>query len=140
MSELSFEDLAMYIFSNPPKGPLSIQIQLTEADPEYVFQLLLNTLLEGLYILYGNIFDFTVMNDFVFDLLNSYMNSFGFEIEKSNSHNNKPYCKLGRIYGVDKKPYKFLITKEHFQNQQQRHYLHDFYIDTGEFLLNFRNI
>jgi len=135
--EATPEHIAKFVFYDEPKVARSINLQLEEGDNEYVFQLILNVLLEGLYIKYGSEFDINQLNDDILHKLNEYMKSIGFSLKRHANKQGHCYCKIVRINL--EKPYMFVVDKHQKQKNDfiERKNLTDYYIDLGNSQLNF---
>lgn len=126
--------IAEKIFSVEPKEPKTIRLGLEEADHEYVFELMLNILLEGIFVKYGEGFKPEYLTVEVLSTLNEYMKSMGFIVNKHFDKGGHAYCNFNienpRIFSIDKHQLR--------KNQIiERNKLTDYYIDLGEFQLNF---
>lgn len=129
------QQIAQAIFSNNPKEPNTIKLGLDESDNEYVFELMLNILLEGIYVKFGTNFNIKSLTIEVITLLNEYMKSMGFTISNHQDKEGHCYCKLDR----SRDRYGFSIDKHQLRKNEfiERKKLTDYYINIGESQLNF---
>lgn len=130
--ETQIEDIAKYIFTLEPKNPNSIQLLSDEVDNEYIFEMLLNLLLEGLYILYGNTFNISDLNENILMKLNTYFHSIGFSIQAFSDKKEDCFCHV--IKTDFEKPFIFVLN---FNNKTYNN-LSDYYVDLGDTQLNFK--
>lgn len=100
-NEFTPEKLAEQIFSKKPKPKKSCQLILDQVDDEYVFELLLKILSNGINVLYGNEANISniVESPEIKIILNEYFESMGFKLlidimdnnlDKDNTH----YCEI----------------------------------------------
>lgn len=136
MEELSVSKIAEFIFVNDPKPKHSIQLISDEADSEYIFELLLNILLEGLYVLYGPDFDINNISFGIFLKLNQYLNSIGFKINKYDNKKNMSYCTIKKTNDKHK-PYIFVINIEYINNLNINEKLDYYLINIGTYQISF---
>lgn len=132
-------DIAEYIFSKEPTLPGTIQLGMDETDHEYVFQTLLNILLEGLYVLFGSDFTMTDLTPELLQLLNQYMKSMGFIVNKHLDKEGHCYCDIAqKETGLDKR-YVFLVNKHQLRKNQIiiRKNLTEYYVNIGQCQLHF---
>lgn len=130
--ESSVEDIAKFVFSTEPKQENTIKLIPDEADLEYIFEMILNLLLEGLYILYGSNFDIQQLNTEIISRLNEYMKSMGFIMEYHTTKGGHCYCDLKKLMD-DGKPYVFFIDRHQKRKNEfiERKKLTDYYVNLG---------
>lgn len=136
------EELAQALFSKPPQAARSCQLLLDNVDNEYVFELLLNILLEGVDVLYGKESDITDVNDKIYFELKEYFQSLGFNLTLyteergedvktiffTDLSNDNYYCQ------VKKNDYP-----EYFVQYTLRHNGHEKYKKKYRMSMNYRN-
>jgi hypothetical protein len=132
-------EIAKKIFMNDPKAPFTIRLGLEEVDHEYVFQIILNILLEGLYIKFGSNFDIGQLNVDILCHLNQYMNSMGFQLNKHADKEGHCYCDLIKLNNQGSEKYIFVVNKHQLVKNDmiERKNLTEYYINIGEAQLNF---
>lgn len=126
--------IAEKIFNENPKKPNTIQLGVDEIDDEYVFELLLNILLEGIFVKYGDEFKPDYLTIDKLEKLNEYMKSMGFTVKKHYNKSGHAYCRFN-----EENPRIFSIDRHQLRKNQiiKREKITDYYIDLGEFQLNF---
>ena len=126
-------EIAQHIFVGEPKEPFSIRLLSEHVDHEYVFTMISNLLLEGLYIMYGTMLDVTKLTDVEFVKINEYMKSFGFSMEKKFGKENESYCYMAKTPYKDR-PYVFVISNQQLESKKTD--ISEYYINIGEFQLS----
>lgn len=128
------QDIARQIFSTDPKQSHTVRLGLEEIDNEYIFQTLLNILLEGLYVKFGDGFDINNLTPEILIHLNEYMKSMGFIITKHINKEGRSYCNFNK-----NRPRVFIMDVHQVRKNEiiEREKLSEYYIDLGESQLNF---
>ena len=139
---LTPEGLAQTLFSKPPQAAKSCQLILDNVDNEYVFELLLNVLLEGVDVLYGKDSDIADVNDIVYYQLKEYIASLGFNLNLDIKENDENVDKL-IFTDLSKEDYYCQIKKndfpDYFIEYTIRHNGHDKYKKKYRMSMNYRN-
>jgi hypothetical protein len=135
--------LAQTLFASPLRPVNSCQLQLDECDDEYIFQLLLNVLNEGIVIKYGENADLGQVNDQIKQTLNDYMNSIGFNVFITKEKRKEDVHQL-LFTDVSDEAYYCIIKKndypDYFLNFAQEHSGHDKHGEKFKFILNLKKI
>lgn len=149
---MDITELVSAVFTKSPQPKKSCNLELNECDNEYIFQLLLNILMEGICVLNDENMEFDNMTDKHKFKLNEYMESLGYtvylitELKDENEHkllftdlsNETHYCHLklnnhpsyflefAQNYSgheLYNKKYKFVLnTKSHDRNKLSDYY------------------
>ena len=135
------EDIAKILFSKEPQAKNTCQLLLDQVDNEYIFELLLNILLNGIDILFGKDINLDDVNEGSISLLNLYMESLGYKLSvivENNDNleyllftdltNDNYYCEL-----------KINDFPDYFINYTRKHSGHNKYSKKYRFILNGSN-
>lgn len=117
MTEFSPKEIAQFIFSDMPNDTINkLQLIENDIDCEYIFQILINILLEGIEIK-GYLYKNFISQDDIY-ILNQYMNSLGFTLHmKSFDSSNNIYC-----FALYDPNLKFIINKNFEHSDQLNQY------------------
>lgn len=74
------EDIAKYIFAGDACPPNSIDMGLEEGDYEYIFEILLSVLMEGIEHMFGKDAELTMINQDILATINERLSSIGFTV------------------------------------------------------------
>jgi len=96
------ESIALILFSDDPKPENSIQLELENTDPTFIFEILITILMEGIQKKYGDLkkINYDTFNENLLLNLIPYFKSIGFNInikkyDKKNKEDYKDYyCKV----------------------------------------------
>jgi hypothetical protein len=126
---LNYKEVALIIFTKPPKLPHTIRIRLEEMEMKHIFEVLFSIFLEGYRIL------FTIMKPMgtkELDMMNSYMKSIGFIVEKHHTKRDYSYCIYNYPVSKDTNP-TITLTSVHDELPNS---LPEYYIDMHDYQLN----
>lgn len=125
VEEGGVKELAQLLFTNEPKSPNTIQIVPEEADANFIFEILCNVLLEGMYIMYGREFDVGKITPEVIYKMNDYMKSMGFEVKMYYTKQEECYSQL--VYLGEEYGYIFVQYKD----AEEKDNLSEYYINVS---------
>lgn len=137
--EFTPETLAQQLFTNPPKETNSCQLILDQADSEYIFELLINVLIEGIKVLYGVDASLDQVTDTIYHKLREYFHSIGFNVKLEIIDRLEDQDKL-LFTDITAEPYYCEIKKnnfpDYFLEYTREHSGHDKYSNKYKFVLN----
>lgn len=120
-NEISYETLAKKIF-NSDNDKIDIQLDNINGDDVYIFQLLINIIMNGIYIIYGENFDIKLFSEEIVTKLNKWLSKINYKVI-IDSFNDYPlipyYCRIilkkideifFMIHNIDSK-YHFTINR-----------------------------
>ena len=130
-ASLEIADIARIVFTPNSRGNIGL---ITDAsDGEYVFEMLSNLLIEGLYCLYGTALNIDNINDHMFVTLCECMNRVGFSIHKHYTKKDDSYARILKCSLENNRPYVFVLTGINVPNNE----LASYYVDAGNFQISF---
>jgi hypothetical protein len=129
MHSLQLDELARTIFTTTE--PLKIGIIVDDASGEYLFEMISNLLIEGLYVLYGRDFDVTKCDKHIFLKIQEALACVGFSVHKHTTKKDVAYARIAKINREH--PYVFVLTHHPISSNK----LSEYFMDMGDYQLSF---